>query len=200
MKEFAFDKEKAIALAEQLGLTVKLNSDTPGIYCNGKEVDVKEIFPELKKLEEDKCLILSEDEAVKHQSEWEYPVLIRIADKDGDLPPLDNQKQYKGILELYFYDLRVTEDEWRNRGLEKYPIFTDLQAFQLFSFIENHKKADSFVIHCGAGVSRSPAIAIGVAIYLGDTDLANRIMDSNKYSPNQHVLDVINKKMDETML
>ncbi|MEC3273842.1 hypothetical protein [Bacillus thuringiensis] len=34
MKEFAFDKEKAIALAEQLGLTVKLNSDTPGIYLH----------------------------------------------------------------------------------------------------------------------------------------------------------------------
>lgn len=200
MKEFTFDKEKAIALAEQLGLTVKLNSDTPGIYCNGKEMDVKEIFPELKKLEEDKCLILSEDEAVKHQSEWEYPVLIRIADNDGDLPPLDNQNQYKGILELYFYDLRITEKEWKDRELEQYPIFTDLQAYQLFSFVRQHKGADSFVIHCGAGVSRSPAIAIGVAIYFWDTDLAKKIMDSNRYSPNQHVLDVINKKMDETML
>lgn len=200
MKEFMFDKEKAMTLAQQLGLTVKLNSDTPGIYCNGKEVDVKELFPEFKKLEEDKCLILSEDEAVKHQSEWEYPVLIRIADKEGDLPTLDNQNQYKGILELYFYDLRITEKEWKDKELEQYPIFTDLQAYQLFSFVKQHKRADSFVIHCGAGVSRSPAIAIGVAIYLGDTDLAKRIMNSNRYSPNQHVLDVINKKMDETML
>ncbi|MEC3273841.1 hypothetical protein [Bacillus thuringiensis] len=49
-------------------------------------------------------------------------------------------------------------------------------------------------------MSRSPAIAIGVARYLGDTDLAKRIMDNNRYSPNQHVLNVVNKKMDETML
>lgn len=195
MKEFAFDKEKAIALAEQLGLTVKLNSDTPGIYCDGREVNVKEIFPELKKLEEDKCLILSEDEAVKHQSEWEYPVLIRIADKDGDLPLLDNQEQYKGILELYFYDLRITKEEWKDRGLEGYPIFTELQAFQLFTFVEQHKKADSFVIHCGAGVSRSPVIAIGVDKFLGDADLVKRIMDNNRYSPNKHVINVIREML-----
>lgn len=195
MKDFLFDKEKAILLAEQLGLTVKVNSDTPGIYCDGKEVDIKEVFPELKKLEEDKCVILSEDEAVRHQSEWQYPVLIRIADKDGDLPLLDNQEQYKGILELYFYDLRITEKEWKDRGLEEYPIFTELQAVQLFSFVEQHEKADSFVIHCGAGVSRSPAIAIGVAKFLGDADLVKRIMDSNRYSPNKHVINMINEML-----
>ncbi|MFJ8528641.1 hypothetical protein [Bacillus sp. NPDC094106] len=195
MGESELDKSKAIALAELLGLEVKLNSETPGVFIDGKEASYKDIFPELERLEEDKCIVLMQDQAIGYHSDWDYPVMIRIADKDGELPPLENPSQYKGILELYFYDLHMTEDEWKKSNLVKYNIFSKCQARHLFSFVEQHRKADSFVIHCGAGVSRSPAIAIGVAKHLGDNDLANRIMNDDKYFLNQHVLTIINEEL-----
>jgi hypothetical protein len=56
MSEFKFEINKMIEIAKEMGIEVELNSDTPGIFVvdengNEKEVEIEDIFSELKWLE-----------------------------------------------------------------------------------------------------------------------------------------------------
>ena len=86
----------------------------------------------------------------------------------------------KGVLTLLFDDI-VTE-------VEGAVLFDDDMAEQIIDFIEQHKKsADTLLVHCYAGQSRSRAVGAFAVEMLGG--------DNSKYFeegvPNQYIYDVL---------
>lgn len=86
----------------------------------------------------------------------------------------------KGVLTLYFDDI-VTE-------VDGAVLFDDDMADQIIEFIEkNSKLADTLLVHCYAGQSRSKAVGAFAVEMLGG--------DNSRYfeegSPNQYIYDVL---------
>lgn len=85
-----------------------------------------------------------------------------------------------GVLTLYFDDI-VT-------GVDGAVLFDDDMAESIIDFIEKHRKvADTLLVHCYAGQSRSRAVGAFVVEMLGG--------DNSKYfeegTPNQYIYDVL---------
>lgn len=57
------------------------------------------------------------------------------------------------VLRLQFHDMDVEGPSWS--------LMTDDQARRVVEFVRYHRHAD-FVVHCEAGLSRSPAVALAV--------------------------------------
>jgi predicted protein tyrosine phosphatase len=66
------------------------------------------------------------------------------------------------------------------------------QARQIWRFVDRHKAhVGAFVVHCHQGMSRSPAVAAALAVYLGlDEQPILR-----KYQPNRYVYDLMRRTM-----
>lgn len=92
-----------------------------------------------------------------------------------------NENQFcKGVLTLYFDDIV--------REVDGAVLFDDDMADQIIAFIESHKKsADTLLVHCYAGQSRSRAVGAFAVEMLGG--------DNSKYfeegAPNQYIYDVL---------
>ena len=83
----------------------------------------------------------------------------------------------KGVLTLYFDDIV--------REVEGAALFSDEQAEQTIDFIQAHKNAETLLVHCYAGQSRSRAVgAFAVKMLGGDN---TRYFQSS--SPNRYVYD-----------
>ena len=53
------------------------------------------------------------------------------------------------------------------------------------------RETDKVDVHCGAGVSRSSAVAIGIALLRDDKELLHNILKSNTYiKPNPRILSI----------
>ncbi len=103
---------------------------------------------------------------------------ISIASYDGDWPKLNAAKRM-GLLQLWFADLEF------ERG-DPEIMFQHSHAKQIYKFIAEmqEKEVELLLIHCEAGISRSPAIAAAVAqAFLGE----NATPYFKKYNPNQLV-------------
>lgn len=64
--------------------------------------------------------------------------------------------------------------------------FADLKTF-----LDANRNARNLIVHCGAGISRSPAVAEAVCEYLGWTSQTGQPLDDlirQFYVPNRHVL------------
>ncbi|MBG9693156.1 hypothetical protein ABD91_20665 [Lysinibacillus sphaericus] len=61
-----------------------------------------------------------------------------------------------------------------------------LEAFEEIALF----KVDEVVVHCHAGISRSPAIAIALGIYLGESGIIQEVF-KKPIIPNERVLDVM---------
>lgn len=85
----------------------------------------------------------------------------------------------QGVLTLYFDDT-VKE-------IEGTKLFDDEQAEQIIDFIQAHKSADTLLVHCYGGQSRSKAVGAFAVKMLGG--------DNSKYfttgTPNEYVYDVL---------
>lgn len=92
------------------------------------------------------------------------------------------ENQYcKGVLTLQFDDI-VKE-------VEGAVLFTKEQAEAILDFVELHRDADTLLIHCYAGQSRSKAVGAFLIKMFGK--------DNSRYfetgSPNQHVYQMLEK-------
>jgi predicted protein tyrosine phosphatase len=66
------------------------------------------------------------------------------------------------------------------------------QAEQIWRFVDQHKAhVGAFVVHCHQGVSRSPAVAAALAVYLGQDDRPFW----REYMPNRHVYRLLRETM-----
>jgi predicted protein tyrosine phosphatase len=82
------------------------------------------------------------------------------------------------VLRLFFDD--ATEESWWQN------LMTEEQADAIFAFVMRYgPMIDDLIVHCSAGVSRSPAVAAGILAGLGQDDSA--IWNSSEYQPNPYV-------------
>ena len=136
-------------------------------------------------------------ESMKHSVPALNPIVISINDP-GD-PPVKFNLPETHILRQQFHDV---EDNYPADAPHVIK-FTTTHAWQIKHFIlhhlQNSKLNDALIIHCEAGISRSPAVAAAIANrYLGD-DQYQRFFQDNLFLPNKLVyntlLSVLNTKI-----
>lgn len=110
--------------------------------------------------------------------------MISVSTVAGEWPEYDD-KNCKAVLRMSFHD---ADPESMNPSPLTKPedYFDDLQANKVLDFVESIENigVNMLVVHCEAGISRSPAIAAAIA---------NRYFHNDKeyfeppYCPNMHV-------------
>ena len=113
-------------------------------------------------------------------------ILIRILEpsylKNGIPYEIKNLDKYVNVLELYFDDIQIP------RLQRKSVFFTNEMAKKLNQFILEND-FDEIVIHCNAGISRSPAIGLCVAKILNSKNMEQQITNYTHFLPNKQILD-----------
>jgi predicted protein tyrosine phosphatase len=107
-------------------------------------------------------------------------VIVSITSSPADVARLRTTDACRGVLRLSFLDADVPSDQHPEAEL-----FSETQAASVWAFVMQHRGAiDRLVVHCDAGVSRSPAVAAAIAKALGvdDTDYFG-----GRYRPNMRV-------------
>lgn len=100
--------------------------------------------------------------------------------------PLSDEvkSRYKEVLEL-----RVDDIQKEYNGLT---LFSREHRQHVIKFVNGFYKymsEETLDVHCSAGVSRSPAIALGIGVWESDIGLVYKIIKENKYiCPNEHIL------------
>ena len=106
-------------------------------------------------------------------------ISIQDTHTDGFGFVFTESKSCQGVLTLYFDDIVDNVD-----GAV---LFSETQAEQIIEFIRQHKTADTLLIHCYGGQSRSRAVGAFAVKMLGG--------DNSRYftggNPNQHVYDTL---------
>jgi predicted protein tyrosine phosphatase len=106
-------------------------------------------------------------------------VIISITSGADDVARLRKNDQCRGVLRLSFPDAETPSDQFAEGEL-----FSRSQGVQVWNFVLRHRTFQRFVLHCDAGVSRSPALAAAIARVLGFDDAE---FFSGKYHPNMRV-------------
>jgi len=107
---------------------------------------------------------------------------ISIASTPNDFPSLQTENRV-GLLQLAFEDIRCDSDRCWDAIL-----FDSTLADRIVNFIrELPQEVESLLVHCGAGISRSPAVAQILCQVSGtDTSLLEQ-----HYAPNPEVLPIL---------
>jgi predicted protein tyrosine phosphatase len=105
-------------------------------------------------------------------------VLIRIKGTCEVFEPLVFRESFEDVLELTFDDIGAPTE-----GLTHFAGNHTLQILDFFNKYRNKK----LVVHCGAGLSRSPAVAIAFAYFKEDIK-AIRALSLEYKTPNSLVL------------
>jgi predicted protein tyrosine phosphatase len=115
--------------------------------------------------------------------------LISIRDSDAKPIRLPNPSGPREILHLAFDDSEPVAGVKFSREVQ---LMTADQAREIWRFVDKHKtQVGAFVVHCKAGMSRSPAVAAALAVYLKlDEQPILR-----KYQPNRFVYDLMRGTM-----
>jgi predicted protein tyrosine phosphatase len=107
-------------------------------------------------------------------------LIVSITSALDDVAPVPTNEHTLEVLRLVFLDVPA-----------HLPVaMTDEDADTILDAIDRHRaRLARVIVHCDAGVSRSPAVAIGIARYLGvdDAELCAR------HRPNPHVLDTMER-------
>jgi predicted protein tyrosine phosphatase len=108
---------------------------------------------------------------------------ISVSTERGDFPVLSEENRV-GLLRLCFWDIanpRLGQEDALDGKL-----FSKEQARQVLDFVEEvWDKVKVMLIHCEAGISRSPAIAAAITnIKFGQGE---EMPFFNRYTPNSHV-------------
>lgn len=115
--------------------------------------------------------------------------LISIRDPDKAKARIPKTAGLRATLHLAFHDSEPSEE------LElpaEIVIPTEEHAREIWHFVDEHKdNVGAFVVHCHQGMSRSPAVAAAIAVYLGLDD--HRFWE--EHSPNQYVHELMLKTM-----
>lgn len=136
-----------------------------------------------------KIRIMSFEQALNYQPlSNERCSIIRILEPNEKQEKLKYEEYFDDILELFFDDIVGTEYEYLPSNIR---LFTKNDAKRVLNFFQKNRNIDSLIIHCFAGISRSPAIALGLSWFLKDHSLEKSIIESGKYIPNQRVMRIL---------
>ncbi len=92
-------------------------------------------------------------------------VIISITTTPDDQAKLRLGAACRGVLRLSFVDA----DE--QRDVQPHVLFGRAHARAILDFVTRHRDAiERIVVHCDAGISRSPAVAAALAVCLGESD------------------------------
>lgn len=97
-------------------------------------------------------VVLSREEAEAYEPRGKE---ICISISDPDAPPADVSPRFAAVLRLNFDD--VTE-----RGESSDILFAEDHAREIRKFLDSWPMAERVMVHCNAGVSRSPGVALGL--------------------------------------
>jgi predicted protein tyrosine phosphatase len=121
--------------------------------------------------------------------------VISIIDDLEDPLPFELYSSFNNFLVLDFFDIRTDLDILYNKNkLSKEELFSfKLKEFNHILYLNLKKfilqnKNKKFIIHCGAGISRSSAVAIILEDILSNPDANNAISSFQRYSPNKIIL------------
>jgi predicted protein tyrosine phosphatase len=100
--------------------------------------------------------------------------------------PLSDEvkSRYKEVLELRIDDIQKEYD-----GLTLFSMEHRQQVMKFVHGFYEYMSEETLDVHCSAGVSRSPSVALGICVWEGDIGLAYRVIKENKYIlPNEYIL------------
>lgn len=130
-------------------------------------------------------------EKIESMLEVKYNTVLISIVSTAETPILDNiKKLYDDVLELRFDDLpydptKIPEAKEIFKGMR---VFDKTDYDKISEFVNKYPNKDIY-IHCGAGVSRSPAVAIGISFLRNDLNLFQQIINDNQpMSPNEIIL------------
>jgi len=117
--------------------------------------------------------------------------LISIRDSDASSARVPKSTALRGVLHLAFDDAEPSQTMPLPPEIT---VMTPAQARQIWRFVGRYQReVGAFVVHCHQGMSRSPAVAAALAIYLGQSDKPFW----RDYSPNLHVYRLLRHTMPE---
>lgn len=106
-------------------------------------------------------------------------VVISITSGPEDLARLRRNEQCRGVLRLHFPDADVASAQFPEAVL-----FAPDHARMVWEFVLAHRDVERIVVHCDAGVSRSPAVAAALGRVLNGDDA---VYFAGRYRPNMRV-------------
>ena len=101
-----------------------------------------------------RVVVLSAMRAAEYEPR-DNAVCVSITDPDHPDVPLSGR--FAAVLRLRFSDIDQPS------GLPEHTLFNRLHARKLLNFLRRWSHVDTVVVHCRAGLSRSPAIVIALA-------------------------------------
>ncbi|GAC1648236.1 MAG: hypothetical protein NVS4B3_03500 [Gemmatimonadaceae bacterium] len=104
-------------------------------------------------METPEFVVLSREQAERYEPRG-IEICISIADPDAE--PAQVSHHFTAVLRLRFND--ITE-----RGVPSDVLFCPDDARAIAKFVTSWPNAERVVVHCNAGVSRSPGVALGVS-------------------------------------
>lgn len=135
-------------------------------------------------------LVLNREKAEEHTSQLRRYAVISITDCGSQEAKLKESPHRVAVLRLQFSDVdadrhpivrKYGNDPLYKRWIE---VFSDKYAEQIFNFYSEHKdEVDYFLIHCEAGISRSPAVAATLCFY----ETGNDEYFFAKFLPNRYI-------------
>jgi predicted protein tyrosine phosphatase len=106
--------------------------------------------------------------------------IISITSHAGDVAHLRPNATCRGILRLSFVDAEAPSDQHTEASL-----FSSEQADLIWSFVSRHlPDVERVIVHCDAGMSRSPAVAAAISKALTGDDAE---FFAGRYRPNMRV-------------
>ena len=112
-------------------------------------------------------------------------IIISISTPHEKAPSISTNSKTKAILRIQFYDAcnEIPNNQVENQAF----IFNESHADKILTFVRENQCVDTVIVHCDAGMSRSPGVAAALTkLYDGD--------DTNffkKYFPNSRVYHTI---------
>ena len=107
-------------------------------------------------------------------------IVISITSSPDDVARLRANKMCRGVLRLSFPDADTPSDQHAEESL-----FSREHAMQVWTFVQRHlPEIERIVVHCDAGVSRSPAVAAALSKVLNGDDAE---FFGGRYRPNMRV-------------
>lgn len=103
-------------------------------------------------------------------------VVISITSAPDDVARIPRSPELRAILRLSFADADADAAD----GLV---LFDDEHAEAIAAFVRTHRDVQRIVVHCDAGLSRSPAVAAAITRWLGEDDTPW----FKRYRPNMRV-------------
>lgn len=119
---------------------------------------------------------------------------------DSDLPK-EIHDMYGKVMTLRFDDIELSWVQMQTQELDEayegLTPFRGIDCAKIRLFIERVKDAgiDEIDIHCTAGVSRSGAVGVGIAMILDDENLMEETIMNNNILPNNYVLSKIHAEL-----